>query len=76
MEADVGLMKIGQLFKQICCFNTSKIIKYYFNIYHYSEMLNILFYLISIYFADTIYIPTKSVDSSRVSVVNEKNYFA
>lgn len=39
-------------------------------------MLNILFYLISIYFADTIYIPTKSVDSSRVSVVNEKNYFA
>lgn len=38
----------------------------------YYEMLNTLFYLISIYFADRIRIPTKTVDSSRVSVVNEK----
>lgn len=41
----------------------------------YYEMLNILVYLISLYslyFADTICIPTKSIDSSRISVINEK----
>lgn len=41
----------------------------------YYEMLNILVYLISLYFADTICIPTKSVDSSRVSVINAKKLF-
>lgn len=58
MEADVELMKIGQLFKKNNWFNTLKIIIifYYFNAYHYFEIGNILScgILINIYFAHTI----------------------
>lgn len=71
MEADVELMKIGQLFKKKNLWlNTLKniIIFYYFNACHYFEIVTILCYgiLISIYFAHTVLIPTKNVDSIRV----------
>lgn len=58
MEADVGLMKIGQLFrKKNHCFNTSElllnVIILMLTIIYY-EMHDILLYLISTYFGHVL----------------------
>lgn len=73
MEADVGLMKIGQLFKkENHCFNTSillNVIILMLGIIYYKLHTDLL-YLISTCFGDIICMSIRH--SSRFSIVNGK----